>query len=160
MRSSSSSSPRRGRLLALALLALAALVGAGCSAAATPAPTAAGAVPTISGAWVRPAAKGGQTAAYMTIAGAGQMDALTAVAVTFAASAEVHQTTSMSGMMGMSAVEKIDIPAGQAVKLEPGGYHVMIMNLSADLKAGDTVELTLTFQRAGKVTIKAEVKNG
>ena len=60
----------------------------------------------------------------------------------------------------MSAVEKIDIPAGQTVKLEPGGYHVMIMNLSADLKAGDTVELTLTFQRAGKVTIKAEVKNG
>ena len=96
----------------------------------------------------------------MTITGSSQADALTGASVTFAASAEVHQTTSMSGMMGMSPVDKIDVPAGQAVKLQPGGYHVMIMNLTADLKAGDTVEITLTFRNAGKVTVKAEVKNG
>lgn len=161
MRSSSSSwRSRRVPVALLSLVVVIALVAGGCSAAATPTPTGAAAAPAVSGAWVRPAAKGGQSAAYMAITGAGQADALTGVSATFAASADVHETTSMSGMMGMSHVDKIDVPAGQTVKLEPGGYHVMLMNLNAELKAGETVELTLTFRNAGKVTIKAEVKNG
>ena len=66
----------------------------------------------------------------------------------------------MSGgtMMGMFPVSRIEVPAGGSVELKPGGYHLMLLNLVADLKAGDTIELTLQFEKAGKITVKAEVR--
>jgi copper(I)-binding protein len=159
MRSSNCFSRSRGIVLGLLALLLA-FAGGGCSAAATPAGTPA--TPVVSGAWVRPTtAPGAETAAYMTIANpGGQPDALTAVSVSFASSAQIHETTTMSGMTGMSMVAKVDRPAGQTVKLEPGGYHVMITGVTGTLAVGSTVDLVLTFEKAGKVTVKAEVKNG
>ena len=66
------------------------------------------------------------------------------------------------GMMKMDAVDKLALPAGKAVELKPGGYHVMLMDLVKPLKEGDTVPLQLTFEdKAGKkqtVEVKAEVK--
>jgi copper(I)-binding protein len=72
-----------------------------------------------------------------------------------------ESTTTMaggSGMMTMRPVEKVEIPAESTVKLEPGGLHVMLLDLQKDLVAGDTVEVTLTFSGAGEVTVTAEVK--
>jgi copper(I)-binding protein len=66
------------------------------------------------------------------------------------------------GMMRMRAVDKLALPAGKAVELAPGGYHVMLMDLAKPLQEGDTVPLRLTFEdKAGKrstVEVKAQVR--
>ncbi|MCB1011174.1 MAG: copper chaperone PCu(A)C [Microthrixaceae bacterium] len=62
------------------------------------------------------------------------------------------------GMMSMQPVDSIEIPAGENVELEPGGYHIMVLDLAADLVAGDTVEVTLTFDSGETQKVDAEVK--
>lgn len=116
---------------------------------------------TVTDAWARPST-GMATAgaAYLTITnGTGEADALLSVATPAAANPEIHETTAAgSGMMGMHPVDRIDVPAGQTVKLEPGGYHIMLINLTGELTAGSTIQLTLTFEKAGQVTVTAEVR--
>jgi hypothetical protein len=58
----------------------------------------------------------------------------------------------------MHEVDGVDIPAGGSAELKPGSYHVMLIGLQQDIKEGDTVSITLTFQNAGKVTVEAPVK--
>lgn len=157
---SSAPSLRRNARTAAALVALAfVVVLSGCAGAATPA-----AAPSVTNAWVRlPVAAGAsETAAYFTITGSSAADALTGVS-TAIGSAALHQTTTatdMSGMTGMSPVDRIEVPAGTAVRLEPGGYHVMITGLKSPLTAGQKVQLTLTFEHAGTITVEAEVRAG
>jgi copper(I)-binding protein len=68
--------------------------------------------------------------------------------------------TTMAGSdsMTMRPVDAIELPAGEAVALEPGGYHIMLLDLVEPLKAGETVEVTLTFEEAGERTVTAEVR--
>lgn len=66
-------------------------------------------------------------------------------------------TMAMSGEMKMQEVESIELPAGETVSLKPGGYHVMLMDLVAPLKTGTSIEVTLTFATAGKITIEVPV---
>jgi copper(I)-binding protein len=67
-----------------------------------------------------------------------------------------------AGVMKMGAVPSLDLPPGQAVELKPGGYHVMLMGLKQQLKAGESVPLTLTVEGKGgqkeTVQIAAPVK--
>jgi hypothetical protein len=63
-----------------------------------------------------------------------------------------------NGVSSMHEVDGVDIPAGGSAELKPGSYHVMLIGLQQDIKEGDTVSITLTFQNAGKVTIEAPVK--
>jgi copper(I)-binding protein len=63
-------------------------------------------------------------------------------------------------MMAMHPIERIDIPAGGSAKLEPGGYHLMLMGVTKMPAVGETVELTLTFEKAGDVVVQAEVRAG
>jgi copper(I)-binding protein len=116
---------------------------------------------TVTGAWARPSmtmALAG--AAYLTITnGTGQADALLGVTTPAAKNPELHETTAgASGMMAMRPVARIEIPAGKTVKLEPGGYHIMLINLTAELVVGSTIELTLQFEKAAPVTVIAEVR--
>jgi copper(I)-binding protein len=116
---------------------------------------------TVTGAWARPSmtmALAG--AAYLTITnGSDKPDTLLGVTTPAAKSPELHQTTAdASGMMAMHPVDKLDVPAGQTVKLEPGGYHIMLIGLTAELVAGSTIELTLQFEKAGAITVTAEVR--
>jgi copper(I)-binding protein len=98
-------------------------------------------------------------AGYLTISNpGGQPDALIAAASPLAGSVELHETTTMSGMAGMQPVSKIEIPAGATVELKPGGYHLMLMN-PKPLTVGATADIELTFEKAGKVMVKAEVKS-
>lgn len=156
---SSSSSPRRSFALGLLILLLG-LIGGGCSAAATPSPAGSAAPPSITGAWVRPPQGSGLPAAgYMVIKSGGQADALLSITSTAAGSVELHETTTMSGMTGMQPISRPEVPAGGRVELKPGSYDLMLMGVKA-LAVGDSVELVLTFEKSGKVTVKAEVKNG
>lgn len=69
--------------------------------------------------------------------------------------------TSMVGapMMQMQPVEDIPVPAGETVSLEPGGLHIMMLDLAEPLETGATIELTLTFEQAGDVVVMAEVRD-
>ncbi len=81
-----------------------------------------------------------------------------------AAVVAIHEMEMDDGVMKMRAVDALALPAGQAVALKPGSYHVMLMGLKAPIKAGETVPLTLTVEGAdGKrtaVEIKAEARAG
>ena len=64
-------------------------------------------------------------------------------------------------IMRMREVTAIELPKGQAVALEPGGYHIMLMNLPKPIAAGDLIPLTLTIESGGKwqtVEVKAEAR--
>jgi copper(I)-binding protein len=119
-----------------------------------------GGIVSASGAWVRAAAAGATSVAYLTITnGTLSEDALVGVSTPAAASADIHETsTDASGMTGMHPVDEIALPAGATVTLEPGGYHVMLMNLTGDLAAGQVVTLTLTFEHAGPLDVRADVR--
>jgi hypothetical protein len=61
-------------------------------------------------------------------------------------------------MMQMSLVEHIDVPGHGATALQPGGLHIMLINLKAVPTAGEEVSLVLTFQHAGDIELKVPVK--
>lgn len=103
----------------------------------------------VRNAWVRgtvPAQKA--TGAFMEITGKSAVRLVSAESPV-AGSVEIHNMTMENGVMKMFPVEGIDLPAGKTVKLAPGGYHVMMMALKQQMKAGDRVPLKLTFEVAG-----------
>jgi hypothetical protein len=75
---------------------------------------------------------------------------------------EIHEMAMENNVMKMRAVPGLDLPAGKAVELKPGGYHVMLMDLKQQLKEGETVPVTLVVQgKDGKketIEVKAPVK--
>jgi len=117
----------------------------------------------VTDAWVRGTVAGQKaTGAFMQLKSPAD-SSLVAVSSPAAKIVEVHEMKVEGGMMKMSAVDKLALPAGKAVELKPGGYHVMLMDLVKPLKEGDTVPLQLTFEdKAGKkstVDVKAAVKS-
>ena len=112
--------------------------------------------------WVRGTVTGQKaTGAFMQLKSPADT-ALVAAASPVAKIVEVHEMKMEGGMMKMNAVDRLALPAGKAVDLKPGGYHVMLMDLVKPLKDGDTVPLQLTFEdKAGKkqtVEVKAVVR--
>jgi periplasmic copper chaperone A len=104
-----------------------------------------------------PAAKSG--AAYVTITNTGKSsDRLIGVEGDAAGMIQIHMTEMTNGVMSMKEVEGgIEIPAGGTIQLEPGGNHVMLMGLKAPLVEGETLPLTLVFEKAGKVDVDVPV---
>lgn len=62
--------------------------------------------------------------------------------------AQIHEMTIVNGVMKMRQIPALALPAGQAVDLKPGGYHLMLMDLKAQVRAGDVVPLTLVFENS------------
>jgi copper(I)-binding protein len=60
--------------------------------------------------------------------------------------------------MKMRQIEKLAIPAGGSAVLKPSGDHIMLFDLKAPLKEGDTVPITLVFEKAGEVKVEATVE--
>ena len=71
---------------------------------------------------------------------------------------EIHQTTMISNIMTMSPMNAITIPSKGKTELKPDSYHIMLMNLMKKLSPGDRINLDLTFEKAGRVTVQAEVR--
>jgi copper(I)-binding protein len=65
----------------------------------------------------------------------------------------------MGGAMTMRAIPALDLPAGETVSLEPGGYHIMLLELPEPLELGDTFDATLEFAEADPVTVTFEVRD-
>ena len=144
---------RRALVVSVVLLAALALTACGGSGGTT------GGI-TVSEAWVRPSPMMERAgAAYMVLQNNGAAeDKLLSVESDVAKTLELHETKEMNGMMQMSPVPNIPVPANGKAELKPGGYHVMLMNLNRELKAGDKLQLTLNFEKAGKIPVTAEVK--
>jgi periplasmic copper chaperone A len=145
---------------ALVVLSLVALIGA-AGALAQDAPI------RLENPWVRRAAAmpdsgpGTQSraAGYLTIVNRGAArDALVSAAADVAERVELHETRNMSGMLMMEPVSRVDVEPGARVELKPGSYHLMLIGLKRALTPGQTVTLTLRFERAGELTTRAEVR--
>ena len=92
------------------------------------------------------------TAGYLTILNHGKTaDRLVSASCTCAASVSIHEMKMTGSVASMKAVPSVEIPAGGKVTLAPGGMHLMVMGLKAPIKAGDMVEMVLTFDKAGAV---------
>ena len=101
---------------------------------------------TITDAWARATVPGQKTAgAYVELSSASPA-ALVAAESAAAANVELHTMSMDGGVMRMRRVERIELPAGKVVKLAPGGMHLMLIGIKQQLKAGDTVPLTLTIE--------------
>ncbi len=106
-----------------------------------------------------PAAGLGNGAVYVTIENrGGTPDALLAAATDAARTAELHETINDGGVMRMRPLPKFEVSGGAKLEMKPGGHHIMLLGLTCDLKPGDTVKLTLTFERAGRMTVDAPVR--
>jgi len=115
-----------------------------------PAMAAAASSVEVNGAWIRGTVPGQKSSgAFMDITSK-RPARLVAIATPAASVAEIHNMKMEGGVMKMSAVNGIALPANQTVKLAPGGYHVMMMDLKQQLKAGDRVPLKLTFEMEDK----------
>ena len=113
----------------------------------------------IKDAWVRTAMPGQQaTGAFMTIT-AKDGAKLVGVTTPVAGVAEVHEMKLEGDIMRMRAVQGgLDLPAGKAVALKPGGYHLMLMDLKGALPKGGFVALTLLLKDARGVPSQLELK--
>ena len=101
---------------------------------------------TVKDAWVRATvAQQKATGAFMQLQSA-QDAKLVAAQSPVAGVVEVHEMAMDGGVMKMRAVPNLALPAGKAVELKPGGYHVMLMDLKSQVKEGDTVPVTLVFE--------------
>lgn len=70
---------------------------------------------------------------------------------------EVHEMKMEGDVMRMRAIAGLDLPAGKAVELKPGGYHVMLLDLKTALRKDSSIPLTLVFKDAKGVESKVEV---
>lgn len=147
----------RTHLIAVTLL----LVLAACSAP--------GKGITVEDAWVRasaaPSAMGEAvgmptTAAYLRISNNSQQaDRLVGAESPAARAVEIHQTSMQNDVASMQHMPSVEIPAGGSLEFKPGGYHLMLIDLVQPLAAGDEVEISLVFENAGKMTIRAVVND-
>lgn len=96
-------------------------------------------------AWTRPAAQGGNGAVYFVIHSSAA-DELIRVSSEVAEAVEMHESKMNGDVMEMRQLQSIPLGAGEEVLLEPGGLHVMLVNLERELKAGDEIEITLHFK--------------
>ena len=100
------------------------------------------------------------SAVYMNIESSGEADRLlsASIAASVADEVQVHETVADGATVKMQELaDGLPIPADGLVELKTGGYHVMVLGLVEPLKAGGEITVTLTFEKAGNLEIKAPV---
>lgn len=131
----------------------------------------------VDGVWARTSPSMARAGAvYLTVSNPGdQPDALVGATVdaSVAARIELHEIAAAgemgsattagghgdAGMMTMQHVDRVEIAAGATVALAPGGYHLMLFDLTEPLVEGDRFDVTLSFEHAGDVTVTADVRD-
>lgn len=120
--------------------------------------TAAQAQVTVENPWVRatvPQQNG--TGAFMQLTSKKDTKLVQAES-TVAKHVEVHEMVMENNVMKMRQVPELALPAGQQVELKPGGYHIMLIDLHGQVKEGDDVPLTLTFENADGTRSAIDIK--
>ena len=119
----------------------------------------------VSDAWIRELPPGSSvTAAYMVFENRGKNDdKLTGINSSFSGHAGIHTTQiDNNGVARMTMLQELVIPAGKKVVLEPGGTHIMLIDITEPIKKDDTLKLELVFERAGikEAYVKVKGLNG
>jgi periplasmic copper chaperone A len=122
-----------------------------------------GAPADADGAWARPVSLGedgpANSAVYFTLDNPGDAPLqLLAAETDVAGRTEIHETTMDGDVMRMRPVEAVEVAAGGEVAFQPGGLHVMLLDVRRDLVAGETFALTLRFADGGERTLDVTVR--
>jgi copper(I)-binding protein len=108
--------------------------------------------------WVRgTVAQQKATGAFMRLT-ADKNARLVAASSSVAGVVEIHEMAMEKDVMKMRAVPGLDLVAGRATELKPGGYHVMLMDLKQQLKADEVVSITLVFEDDAKKRFTQDIK--
>ena len=109
-------------------------------------------------AWARASAT--QTsAAYLSIANkGGEDDVLVEARSPMAERVEIHDMTMEDMVMRMRKLDSLPVAAGASVELAPGGKHIMLIGLAGSLEEGESLPLTLVFEKAGEIGIEAPIR--
>ena len=114
--------------------------------------------PTVSDAWVRATPPGARTAAaYLTITSSGAADRLLGATTRAAGAVEIHTHVAEAGFERMVRLAELTVPAGESVRLEPGGLHLMLVDIASPLVPGATVPVALRFEAAGSIDVEIPV---
>ena len=107
----------------------------------------------------QPAATAKAAGGFMAIVNSGtEADRLIGVESAIAAKSEVHESrVDANGVGTMVHIEAIDLPPGETVNLQHGGYHIMFMGLKGPLQEGEMHKATLIFERTGRVEIEFQI---
>lgn len=144
-------------IVAVLLLGLSLFVGRKAEGAPMAEPTAAHADGLHAmDAWIRlPAAAGRPAGGFLSIMGSRSADQLIGVDSPRAERIELHSMTSDNGVMRMRREDSLAVPAGGTLSLAPGGNHLMLFGLAPDVKAGDSIPLTLRFKSGRTIAVDA-----
>lgn len=135
------------------------ILAAAASLLATAAVAAKAGAIDISGAWSRPAPQGGNGVGYVVLANGGKADRLVSASTPVAGRVEMHESMIMGGKAMMHPRPRgLELPAGKTVALKPEGFHLMLIGLKTPLKVGETVPVTLKFEKSGAVTVSFKVQ--
>jgi copper(I)-binding protein len=109
--------------------------------------------------WAPPSLAGARNgAAYFMLMNHGETaDRLISLSTPVAGKAEIHRDEVTNGVMRMRPTGPLTLEPGEMITLKPGGFHVMLLDLKEPLKAGGHFPLTLTFEKAGEMTLEATV---
>jgi copper(I)-binding protein len=141
-----------------------------CLAAALTLPLALGSAPALAqqakvgdiqldGAWARATVAGQKVAGgFVKIDNKGAADKLVSARADVGAATELHTMSMDGGTMRMRKVDAIDVPAKATTELKPGGLHIMFIDLKRQLAVGETVPVTLRFEKAGEVKVDFKVQ--
>ncbi len=109
--------------------------------------------------WARPTVAGQAAGGgYLRIVGGAVADKLVSASSEVSGRVELHSMTMDGNVMRMRQIDSIEIPAGKTVELQPGGLHLMFMDLKAPLSNGASFPLTLRFEKAGELKLAVKVQ--
>ena len=130
---------------------VAALALAGCGAPASQ--------PQVSEAKIRlPAAPGLPGGGYFQLRGFDSMEVLTGASSPAAERIELHLSSTENGVSRMQKLDRVSLPRTGELAFEPGAHHLMLFGLRDGLQPGQTIALTLTFEKAQPVTVEARLE--
>jgi copper(I)-binding protein len=110
--------------------------------------------------WARPTIPNRPGVVYLGIHNLGDTpDRLVGARADGIGSFEIHLAEQSNGVMTMSPIDAVDVPAGGMAHLGPGGLHLMMFDIAEALKLGDTLDITLIFESAGDVAVAVPVSN-
>lgn len=116
---------------------------------------------TVTEAWSRATLGAGRPGVfYVEIRNAGpEEDVLVGLSTPVASMPMLHETVVKDGLATMPHAASVPVPAGEVLRLAPGGFHGMLMGLASPLGEGGRFPITLLFREAGAVTVEAQVQS-
>lgn len=122
------------------------------------APTAARTALGVSDAYLFAAPAGGTAGMFFTVDAGPDADTLLAVRSDVATKTDLHETVEADGLREMQPVAGVPVVGGGQVALEPGSYHVMLLETTRALAPGDTVDATAVFSSGRELPVRAVVR--